>query len=356
MTNTSPEAPPHAARGAVVRIIVIIAIVIAAIFVIGGLVGDIDWSAVGRALGELTWWQIPALVLLLLLRQYLLALPLALFIKGCSAFRAFVNDQAGILMMSLTPPPSEFVMRLAMFSSWGISPSAGMAGISMKLLTFYVVRFAAPLLGIVLMVVTGAWHDVQLSVAIVSVAVSISLIVLTWRGLRQEETAAGIGRTAGRTVHRIRNKVDPEAWAQSLVGFRSYLIDGIGRSAPRAALATVGMLVADAAIILLSVRFVGVPASMLGAIPLLTAYLVAYPLTLFPYQGLGILDAVLIGTLVAEAGEAAEPGLVAGFIIWRVVTLLVPYLLGATSIIGWKIKQPAPLGLMPPEVVPPETE
>lgn len=349
MTSTIPEAPPHAARGAVVRILIIIAIVVAALFVIGGLVGDIDWSAVGRALGQLGWWQIPTLFLLLLLRQYLLALPLALFIKGCSRFRAFVNDQAGILMMSLTPPPSEFVMRLAMFGSWGISPSAGMAGISMKLLTFYVVRFAAPLLGIVLMVTTGAWHDVRLSVAIVSVAVSLALVVLTWRGLRREETAAGIGRGAGRTVHRIRRKVDPEAWAGSLVGFRSHLVDGIGRSAPGAALATLGMLIADAAIILLSVRFVGVPASMLGAVPLLTAYLVAYPLTLFPYQGLGILDAVLIAMLVAEAGSAAEPGLVAGFIIWRVVTLLVPYFLGAISIVGWKIRQPAPLGLKTPK-------
>ena len=46
------------------------------------LVGRIDWSAVGAALAQLTWWQPAALLAVLLVRQVLNALPLALYIPG----------------------------------------------------------------------------------------------------------------------------------------------------------------------------------------------------------------------------------------------------------------------------------
>ncbi len=65
-------------------------------------------------------------------------------------------------------------------------------------------------------------------------------------------------------------------------------------------------------------RAVGVPADQLSAVPVLTAFLVAYPLTALFFSGLGVLDAA--------------------FLIWRVISLGVPLVLGALSLIAWKIE------------------
>ncbi|QMW67016.1 hypothetical protein H4N58_03505 [Mumia sp. ZJ1417] len=51
---------------------------------------------------------------------------------------------------------------------------------------------------------------------------------------------------------------------------------------------------------------------------MLTAFLVAYPLTALFFSGLGVLDAA--------------------FLIWRVISLGVPLVLGALSLIAWKIE------------------
>ena len=58
----------------------------------------------------------------------------------------------------------------------------------------------------------------------------------------------------------------------------------------------------------------------------------AYPLTLFPLMGLGILDAVLLAAYVNVGGIEIEPELVAALVVWRVFTILGPITLGRRSV------------------------
>ena len=55
---------------------------------------------------------------------------------------------------------------------------------------------------------------------------------------------------------------------------------------------------------------------------MLAAFLIAYPLTLLPFFGLGVLDATLAAGWVYLAGDDLEPEIVAGLVVWRVTTLL----------------------------------
>lgn len=334
---TSDTAPaPARPRSPLVRLAVVAVIVVLAFLAVQQLVGDIDWSLVWDSLRRLAWWQLPALVLGLLLRQFLNALPLSLYIDGCNPVQAFANDQAAILLTTIAPPPSDVVMRLSMFGSWGIPASAGLAGTVMNTVSFYVVRFGAPLLGVLVMVLTGDFVAAELWVALLSGSVSLTLLVVVWLSFRTPSFAASTGRRAGLLVRRVRSSVDPEAWSESVIAFRDAALAGIKRTLPLSIAALVAMVVVDAALIVLSVRFVGVSAGELSAVWVLTAFLVAYPLTLFPFSGLGLLDAMVIGTLVTQAGTEVEPALVAAFIIWRVVTLGTPLLLGAISVSWWR--------------------
>ena len=67
--------------------------------------------------------RLPLLFAVLMVRQVLNALPLALFIRGLSLYRAVINDLAAHLLAVVAPPPSDLVMRVGMFRSWGIEPS-----------------------------------------------------------------------------------------------------------------------------------------------------------------------------------------------------------------------------------------
>ena len=58
------------------------------------------------------------------------------------------------------------------------------------------------------------------------------------------------------------------------------------------------MVLADALVLLVALRASGVPASALSLVDVLGAFLLAYPLTLLPLFGLGVLDAVLLGAWV----------------------------------------------------------
>ncbi len=116
-------------------------------YVIVQLVGRIDWGAVWDALSRLAWWQLGVLLVVLMVRQTLNAVPLAFFIRGLSVFRAVVNDLAAHLLAVVAPPPGDMVLRVGMFTSWGIPASRAIAGTMMNVLAFYLMRFSVPIIG-----------------------------------------------------------------------------------------------------------------------------------------------------------------------------------------------------------------
>ena len=326
------------ARRRWVRLGLVAVLLTVIVVVIRGLLGDIDWEQVRTAIAKLAPWQFAVLVIGLLVRQFLNALPLALFIPGCPPIRAMQNDQAAILMTTVAPPPSDVVLRLAMFGSWGIPAPAGLAGTVMNTVTFYVVRFGAPLLGIALMLGLGTFYLGEFVPAVLSGSVSAALLAVVWLAFRGEAFTVGFARRLARFVGRMRHGVDPEAWAAWAADFRGRVVDRVPWALPRSVLALVAMVVVDATLIVASLRFVGVTTSEVPAIEVLVAFLVAYPLTLFPFSGLGILDAVVVATLLAIEAGADEAELVAGFVIWRTITIAGPLVLGLLSVGLWKLQ------------------
>src|SRR4051794_1068647 len=129
-------------------------------------------------------------------RQILNALPLSLYIRGVSPYRATINDLGAILMSVVAPPPSDLALRVAMFTSWGVSAAKGLAGTVMNTLTFYVVRFSAPALGFILMLAAGRPPELRW-LELLFVAVAIAIVVGIMLVLRSEGLARTVGTRAG---------------------------------------------------------------------------------------------------------------------------------------------------------------
>ncbi|WP_081795352.1 lysylphosphatidylglycerol synthase domain-containing protein [Nocardioides sp. URHA0020] len=303
--------------------------------VIVRLVGRVDWGEVRDALTHLAWWHAPVLFAVLVVRQVLNALPLSLYIPGVSAYRATQNDQVAILMSTIAPPPSDIALRMAMFSSWGVPVPKGLAGTLMNTLTFYIVRFGAPAVGFVLLAVVGEearlrWAD------LISVAVAVSIFVGLMLVVRSEALARTVGTTGGRAASRFRRTVDPEAWAAACVQFRLDVAARFRHGFPRSLLALSAMLAVDLTLLVLALRFVGVSAAEAPVVEVAIAYLFAYPFTLFPFAGIGIVDALVLAAIVDFAGPEVEAAAVAGLVVWRVFTIGGPLALGALGLVAWR--------------------
>lgn len=305
------------------------------------LIGRVDWDEVWDSLTHLAWWHAPILLAVLLLRQVLNALPLSLYIPGVSAYRAAQNDQVAILMSTIAPPPSDIALRMAMFSSWGVPVAKGLAGTLMNTLTFYIVRFGAPAVGFGLLAVTGQaaglrWAD------LISVAISVAIFVGLMLVVRSEGLARRVGTTGGRVARRFRKSIDPEAWAAACVQFRVDVAARFRRGFPRSLLALSAMLLVDLAMLVMSLRFVGLDTSEVPVVEIAIAYLFAYPFTLFPFSGIGIVDALVLAAIVEAGGVDVEAVAVAGLAVWRVFTIGGPLVLGALGLAAWRRGAGAP--------------
>jgi uncharacterized membrane protein YbhN (UPF0104 family) len=307
------------------------------------LIGAVDWAAVGSALSLLTWWQPLVLLAVVLLRQVLGALPLSLYIPGVSAYQATLNDLGAILMSMIAPPPSDVALRVAMFTSWGVTAAKGLAGTLMNTLTFYVVRFATPLLGFVLLLVLGRPPRLR-SLEVLSIVVAAAILAGVLLVLRSESLARTVGTRAGRIARRVRRSVDPDAWAEACLSFRADISATFRRGFPRSLFAYLGMLAADLLVLVLCLRFVGVGPQEASVADIAVAYAFAYPFTLFPFSGLGVVDALILASLVPSGDTVLEASVVSGLIVWRVFTVLVPVLLGVLAVASWRRSVPGPAG------------
>lgn len=327
------DAPPSTRRRAV-RAAIWLVVGLFAWFALTALVGAVDWGEVRSAFGELTWVFAVPLVVLLLARQTLNAVPLTYYVPGLGLRRSMQNDLSANIVATFTPPPADLVLRVAMFRSWGVDPGSGLAGIALNTAKFYAVRFLAPTLGIALVAFQGAERRQWLTAilcGLVTVAMLTGLVLV----LRGDHLAAWLGRAAGRIVRPFRSSVDPEAWATAMIGVRARSAESLRRGLLPSMLALVGMVLADSFILLTALRGCGVQG--LSTVDVLSTFLLAYPLTLFPLFGFGLLDAVLVGTFTTIAGTDQEGAIVAGVVVWRVVTIIGTLLLGAVSVLTWRL-------------------
>jgi uncharacterized membrane protein YbhN (UPF0104 family) len=327
-----PERPPAYLW---IRRLVLLVLALACARIIIDLVGEIDWDAVWKGIEHLEAWQFASLILLVVLRQVLNAMPLVYFIDGLSVFKATASDQGATLMSMIAPPTADSVFRIMVLRSWGIDIDRAAAGGTSNILVFYMARWISPLLGV--LVLLGARFDGTYAlVAVGSLVVAVAIFAGGLLVTRSRALAERLGRTAGRVARRIRGSVDPERWAASVAGFQGHIADryrvGVALSIPTLVL----KLLVDATIALLAIRFVGVGSAQLSALEIIAAFLVVFPLTLFPLQGIGILDATLVAALTAVGGVELEAQLVAAMVTYRVVTLGTPALMGALFVLGWR--------------------
>ena len=336
MTESAAEATITTdRRSGWLRRVILLALAVLVTIAIARLLGAIDWVSVGRAFAQLAWWQPIVLFVVLLARQTLNASPLHFYIPGVSLFRATVNDLGASTMAVVAPPPSDMALRVAMFTSWGIKASPALAGTVMNTVTFFIIRFSAPLVGFVVVIIGGRsvgirWLD------LISLLIAAAILTAVLLVVRTDQWARLIGLWTARLVRKLRRTVDPEVWADACSQFRDDIASRFRYAFPRSVVTSLLMLACDITILLLALRFVGVSSGRVSVLEVAIAFLFAFPLTAFPMQGMGIVDMLILASLIEAGGDLVQEPALAALIIWRAYTVAGPLLLGIGAIVLWR--------------------
>lgn len=298
-------------------------------------VAALDFSEVLEAFSQLPGWSVPVLLALLCLRQVFMAMPLATLLPGIELEKALVNDLSASTAAAFAPAPGDMVLRVAIFRSWGVDLDRAVVATGLNALTFFIVRFSAPLLGLALLPLLKVPPGLRLldlaSLAFAALLVGLLLIVV-----RGEEQAAAVGGWFGRLARAVRPSTRPEHWARALRRSQRHVATDVGRRVPRSIAAGVGMLVCDLAILVLTLRLMGVTSGELPLADVTSGYLIAYPLTMFPAQGLGVMDSAMLASFAESAGHSVLEPAVAAVVVWRVLGVAGPFLLGLIALVRWR--------------------
>ena len=214
----------------------------------------------------------------------------------------------------------------------------GAAALVLDTVVFYLARFVAPIVGLVLAVIAMPVESVHGWMALLGVGVTAALLWALWMISKGESAAGNVGTIAARVIKRLRPSVDPDAWAAAVVRFQRESAAGLARKIGKATPIMLGFVLVDSLVVLVSLRFVGIPSHHIAYLAVLAAMFTLYPLTVFPFAGLGVLDAALIVLINAE--DAADgPDLIAALVIWRCATLLLPLIPGLVSLSLWRARE-----------------
>ena len=307
------------------------------VFVFGWLLPQlIDYDQVWDAIKGLSIWQVLVLLALGMIRVPTEALMYRALLPGLGLWRGTEAYLSSNLAAQVIPPPGAEVVKYAYFRGAGYEPgAAGLAALGSFVFPT-VGRLLLPLLAFVLLLVTGEIDGETVLLGVIALGVVVVGGSAAYFLLRSERSARWLGTKAQRPISwvLVKLKRDPmENGGDRAAKLRSDALAVVRQGWLLGSIGVVVNLGLTYLILLAAVRFVGVPQAELPAVEIFAAFALAFwagaviPVT---GSGLGVVDAVLIGTLV-EQSSASNNALVAAALLWRVFYSFVTLPFGALT-------------------------
>ncbi len=321
---------------------VVVPLAIAAGLLVGVLPAIADFSEVWGSIRALDLGQIVALFLLaawnILTYQFVImaALP------GLPLAQAFMVGQISTAVSNTVPAGSAvgIGVTFALFSSFGYS--ADTIGIAAALTGLWntFVKLGLPIVALAILAFRGNPNAAMLGAAVAGLLVLVAAVVALVLVASSERLARAVGTLAQRLASACARPVRRgpfDGWDEGLAGFRLKTAGVLQR---RWALLTATTLLSHAslfALLLLSLRSMGVPADVVTWAEVLAAFAFVRLVTAFPVTpgGIGLVEVGMTGALVLAGG--AESAVVAGVLVYRALSYAIQIPVGAVCWIIWRI-------------------
>ena len=245
---------------------------------------------------------------------------------------------------SVIPGPSDLAARYAMFRSWGYSGAQTSASEMLVFLFTTFAKVALPAVATAILLVFGRSTSRMMAIAAIALGAIVAGTILIALLLRSEQTARRLGHAAGTAARRIagwfRIKA-PDTLAADLADRAAHFRDRTGHVIrSRSHLAWPAAAAGQAAlfaILLVSVRVVGIGSDELDWVAIFSAFALVQLLTSVPItpSGLGVAEAAYVTLLAVGATTGLIDEVTAAAIIYRVFSWLIVIPLGGVAWLWW---------------------
>jgi len=245
---------------------------------------------------------------------------------------------------SVVPGPSDLAARYAMFRSWGYSGAQTSASVVLVFLYNTFAKVALPVVAAVVFVVFGRSNAQLVTIAMIAGGILAGGVALVALLLRSEGTARRIGHAVGTAARRVGGWfriTTPETLAADLAERAAHFRDRTGDVVRTRTHLAVGAAAAGQgalfAILLVSVRSVGITSGQLDWVSLFAAFALVQILTSVPItpSGLGVAEAAYITLLTAASSDGIASEVAAAAIIYRLFSWVIVIPLGLVAWMIW---------------------
>lgn len=328
-----------------VRIVVIVVVLVIAAVVLAGIFDDLEPQKIVDALNRLSDAEIISLFMGWLIWIGAQGLQTASLVDGLPARRGVLAYLGPSAVASVIPGPSDLPVRYSMYQSWGTTPQEAGTAVAASGVFSIGSQLALPAFAGVAIAVSGFQVDGFLTVIVVATLILAVVIVAGALVLGSEQRTRWVADKldpAMRWVFRLARKTPPEEDLGSIVvEQRGVSFDHLrGKWLPTTG-ATVLTIGAKCSLLIMALRFVGIPEDALGWSAIFAVFALVAGLTVIPITpgSAGVSEIALVGMLAPIAGDAYVNEVAAGVLIYRLLTWILLIPTGLVALGAWKLTQ-----------------
>jgi len=314
------------------------------------LVGGIFWFVLGQfsdlssvwdAMQTLTWREIAVLALLTAWNLVTYWIVVMLATPGLRMPQAAVLTQTTTAVSNALPAGGAIGVGLtySMLSSWGFSKSRSTLSVVVTGIWNNFVKLGTPVVALAVLAFQGESGAGSMIAALAGLAGLVAAVVIFALVLRDESFARQVGLVSQRIATRLRSmfrKGPATGWDLAVVKFRSRVLGLVRHRWVGLTVATIVSHLSLYAVLLASLRTMGVSEEEVGWAQVLAVFAFARLVTAIPLTpgGVGVVELALIAGLTAAGGDRAP--VVAAVLFFRVLTYVLPIVLGGLCYLYWR--------------------
>lgn len=328
-----------------VRVFVVIVVLIVAGIVLAGIFDDLDPAKIRDALSELTDAEMISLFMGWMIWIGAQGLQTASLVDGLPARRGVLAFLGPSAVASVIPGPSDLPVRYSMYQSWGTPPDEAATAVAASGVFSVGSQLLLPAFAGVAIAVSGIQVDGFLTVIVAATLILAVVIVLAAVLLGSEQRtgwAADKLDAPMRAALKLLRKTPPSEDLGSIVVMQrnasfEYLSD---KWLPTTG-ATVLTIAAKCSLLIMSLRFVGIPEDALGWSAIFAVFALVAGLTIIPITpgSAGVSEIALVGMLAPIAGDEYVNEVAAGVLLYRLLTWILLIPTGLIALGGWRLQQ-----------------
>jgi putative heme transporter len=226
-----------------------------------------------------------------------------------------------------------------MLSSWGFSKSRSTLSVLVTGIWNNFVKLGMPIVALALLALQGESGDGRTVAALGGLIGLTGAVAVFALILRSEDFARRAGLVGERMMTSLRRAVRKgpvRGWDHAVIRFRSRVIGLVRHRWLGLTASTLVGHLSLYAVLLMTLRAVGVSEEEVGWIQVLAAFAFARLLTAIPLTpgGVGIVELALVAALTDAGGGDAQ--VVAAVLIYRLLTYVAPVVFGAGTYLVWR--------------------